>query len=284
MNREMVKQKGSKNKVSAPGKVILSGEHAVVYGYPALVAAVDRRLTVNDKLEVKSEIPMGCGMGSSAAYAVAISAMNLKHSGKALDKGKIYESAYEIEKQFHGNPSGADPAISTYGGWLWYRKEAEAVKLFSRISVARKLPDLLLFNTGKPEETTKEMVVNVVGKAYRESQDKVTASLRGIEGVCKAWLRFLTGEEKADAGELIRENEKYLEEIGAVSESTKSWVRKIEKAGGSAKISGAGGVKGASGIILLYYPHMDQFERWSEQLGIDVFKVKLGEGGVRNER
>ena len=36
----------SKISVSAPGKCILFGEHAVVYGHPAVAVAIDQRISV----------------------------------------------------------------------------------------------------------------------------------------------------------------------------------------------------------------------------------------------
>ena len=43
-------------RVSAPGKCILFGEHAVVYGHPAVAVAIDQRLTVSAELSSQWDI------------------------------------------------------------------------------------------------------------------------------------------------------------------------------------------------------------------------------------
>ncbi|MFZ5932846.1 MAG: mevalonate kinase family protein [Patescibacteria group bacterium] len=276
--------KGQKTvKVSAPGKVILSGEHAVVYGYPSLITAVSRRLSIKcikGKKKVDSEIPIGCGMGSSAAYAVAVSALKLKLSGKPWDLEKINREAYKMEKKRHGNPSGADNTTVTYGGLLWYRKESEELKVFSQISPRRKLPRIILINSGAPKESTKEMV-SLVGNLYRVRPKKVERIFGKIEEVTRTFLKFLLKEESPSLNDLIKENESLLEELGVVSEPTRSLIRKMEKIGAAVKISGAGGKTLGSGILLAYHPEPLKLLSFAKALNLEFFRVKLGEEGVR---
>ena len=240
---------------SAPGKIILSGEHAVVYGYPALVAAVDLYAKVRIekdksnlgvyplmakdivmktlrnterfldtkftklKINLGSEIPIGSGMGSSAAVSVCVAAALMKLARWKVDLEKINEIAYETEKYYHGNPSGVDPAISTYGGFLWYRKETNKFKTFSKIKPKIAIPEVILINTGKPRENTKEMVTYVAEKFSRNSR-RTENIFKNIEKNTRSFLKFFLQEETVSLIELIRENERYLEELGVVSDYT----------------------------------------------------------------
>lgn len=265
-------------KVSAPAKIILSGEHAVVYGYPAIATAINRRLSASQSGKIESNIPIGAGMGSSAAFAVAFSALKVG----SLDLEKINNFAYKLEKGLHGNPSGVDNTIVTYGGYLWYRKESENFKTFKQIEPEVKLPKLFLLNSGKPEESTKEMVT-YVGGLSKNHRIRVEGIFKEIEITTKGFLRLLLGESN-DLKELIRDNEKLLEDLGVVSEKTKRMVRIIEKAGGSAKISGAGGKKEGSGMLIVYHKDIEKMLLLGKRNDFDLSPVKLGEEGVRIEK
>mgnify|MGYP001168192365 CR=1 FL=1 len=101
-------------RASAPGKCILFGEHAVLYGQPAVAVAIEQRCNVTIKdskddewyleglifkpekhphidglrkrlwnrrqpltIAINSEVPSGSGLGSSAALSVAMSTRSL---------------------------------------------------------------------------------------------------------------------------------------------------------------------------------------------------------------
>lgn len=78
---------------------------------------------------VTSELPLGSGLGSSAAFCVALAAALLActdsvsldvNSQGWLSFGEkelelVNKWAFEGEKIIHGKPSGIDNAVSTYG-------------------------------------------------------------------------------------------------------------------------------------------------------------------------
>lgn len=273
---------------SAPGKVILSGEHAVVYGKPAVVCAIDKRLmltitqinktvyadpimpilemTVKDFLkqknekiieagysyEVSSTIPIGRGLGSSAAYSAVIAAGLLElFTGKQWAVTDINMCAYKIEKYFHKNSSGVDTSTSVMGGLIYYRKEFEFLKTISSLSI--KIPKhitdtLILIDTGKPTETTGEMVQNV-GSLFNNNPGKIEKYLNEIEKITKRLVVSLMKEDISLFKESIINNELFLEKINVVSKTTKNLIRKL-KTFGVGKITGGGGFKTASGYVL----------------------------------
>ncbi|QQS38756.1 hypothetical protein IPM62_05220 [Candidatus Woesebacteria bacterium] len=299
---------------SSPGKIILSGEHAVVYGHPALLAAVNKTLSITalddrllhtiyksidnlqstdslpyifnqqfihkHKLTIQSNIPIGCGMGSSAAYSTALS-MLIYSSDKHEIEDKVERLSYLFEKQKHNNSSGADTAVCQRGGFLWYRKESENFKIFKSLTPNSSFPKFSILNTGTPKESTGDMV-NLVSEKYKIKKSQTHKLLNNIADTTKCFLEFFLGNKKYQIKELIRENEILLEKLGVVSTSTASLIRQIEKIGGVAKICGAGGFKGDSGILLCYHTDLEIIKEFAQSHNISLLKgIKLGMPGAR---
>lgn len=119
---------------------------------------------------------------------------------------------------------------------------------------------------------------------YSNSGLKVEKIFKEMETITRNFLKLLLNEERLDIRELIRTNESLLEDLRVVSPTTRTLIRKIEKIGGAAKISGAGGVKKGSGIILAYHAHPDVLWSFAQKEELDILKVELGEEGVKIEK
>ena len=299
--------------VSVPGKVFLMGEHAVVYGKPALLSAVNLRLAVTvssseafqvisneptdhaeyavrfllDRLHVEgepnitiridSQIPAGFHLGSSAALAAGLSGALFYFYKQLWNPVKINELAYEIEKKSHGTPSGADNTAVTMGGFIWYRKELEFLKSIWQLPFKphTSLNHFFLLNTGRSKESTGELVARV-----RHLYDAKPAFVQRLLDINETQTkRVAVALKEGNEPELLdamRLGERTLEGMDVVSRKAISLIRKIEKAGGAAKILGGGGKEDGVGFLLCYHHAPKIFK---EKLQF----ITLGEDGIRLE-
>lgn len=309
--------------VSAPGKVFLMGEHAVVYGTPALLSAVNKRLVVtarssssfsistqnkhlkeymryaagivtNDQnmrslpqvtLSVDSDIPYGYHLGSSAAVAAATVGALLYVVSKLWNPDKINKLAYEVEKKQHGNPSGADNTSVVFGGFLWYRKELQYLKSMWQLPLVldKENDHFFLVNTGKPVETTGEMV-EYVAERKRRYPSRIQKALIVNEQQTRLLADALKHKRSKDIISAIQAGQHTLEVFGVVSSEVKKFIRDVEKLGGAAKILGGGGRKKSAGYVLCYHKKMKEVSQAAGSYGYEVESVVLGGDGIRLEK
>lgn len=302
-------------KVHAPGKLILSGEHAVVYGKPALAMAINRyvtaiampqllplvsfdlsdleyehgvtftalnrlksrikqnyqrfisgdfkirdvlqkpvelaqfafslffetvnlKLTQGVKIRVQSDIPMGCGMGSSAATILSIVHAIAHHLKVDLSPEVFYRLGLEAENMQHGYSSGLDLQVSLHGGCVLMRDGQ---------TLQRNVPNvpMYLVNTGIPKTTTGECVTHAARyfKNSTISDDFAQVTMTLDES--------LQQNNLAEIQRIVNANHELLVNIGVVPDKVQQFQKEIQQAQGAAKICGAGAVAGDKAGIML---------------------------------
>lgn len=285
---------------SAPGKVILLGEHAVVYGQPALAAALPLRLSVELRPEpdgplldlgahatppglldavagmakaagvsphfrarVTSEIPLGSGLGSSAALGVA-----LARAMKPCGPGEAARLALILERVLHGAPSGVDPAICALGGIIHFvRGDPPRIE-----AVTARAPVFLCIAPTGIARGTHATVLPLSERRAREPQryDAIFAKL----GLLVASGRSALESGELDLlGTLFDKAHGLLAALGVSCPELETTVVALRGAGAlGAKLTGAGGGGAAIGLAR----GEDHAAQLAAAVGKGAFAMRIG--------
>ncbi|SEH15381.1 mevalonate kinase [Natronorubrum sediminis] len=321
---------------SAPGKVYLFGEHAVVYGEPAVPCAIEVRAQVgveqrsDSKLRIhaedlsldgftveyggtagsppdvdvseslltaamgyvdvaiehvrdvtgeddvgfdvtiESDIPLGAGLGSSAAVVVAAIDAGTRELGTTLEIDELAERAYQTESAVQsGEASRADTFCSATGGAV--RVEGDDCRMLE----APDLPIVVGFDGGAGD--TGQLVAGV--RSLREEYSFASDTVEAIGDIVRKGERALERGDIEELGRLMNFNHGLLGALGVSSRSLDSMVWAARNAGAhGAKLTGAGG----GGCIVALDPSDETETALSYTPGCrDAFRAELAETGVR---
>jgi mevalonate kinase len=293
---------------SACGKVILLGEHAVVFGTPAIAAGIDRGATAvaeraestslelggsvmaDDESEVgrafrallgnlgaapvrvraESSLPVGAGLGSSAALAVAIARAVLELESERSPE-RVVAAAMAWERVFHGNPSGIDTEAAARGGCFAFSKAGGAEPIELRV------PLTLGIAIAGPSSSTRLMVESVARLAERRPE-VFRKTLAGIDSLVKNARFALEAGDLAALGRFFDLNQMLLSGLLVSTEEIETACRLAREAGAlGAKLTGAGG--GGAVIALCEADASPVLSAWQRH-GLTCFATQVRARGA----
>ncbi len=270
-------------KASAAAKVILCGEHAVVYGQPAIAVPLsdvraratwvqsgtsslrvhlpdvgetwdwppgprDHPLslliretlayleipTPGGELTVRSDIPVGGGLGSSAAIAVAVVRVLAAVAHRPLSPAEVSALAYKAETIWHGTPSGIDNTVIAYERPVWFVRGTPPEPFTPHD------PFTLVVGDSGVSASTRDVVL-AVRQAWQKAPHRYERLFQAIGQLVHQIRDALEHGRVKDVGPLLDENHRLLREMGVSSPVLDNLVDAARRAGAlGAKLAGAG--------------------------------------------
>lgn len=285
---------------SAPAKVILFGEHAVVYGLPAIAAPLstlrasavatptpagsglfieaidlgeqvsigisspspDHTLAraallclselgireVDLAVRLSSQIPIASGLGSGAALTAALMRVLIASAGAVLPNERLNELVYEVEREFHGTPSGVDNTVVVFERAITFvRGERPAL-------LAVGAPFTLIVADTGVRSSTREAVEGVRSLVEFDPA-RVRPLLNAIGAIAERARAAIAAGDVQALGPLMIENHALLSQLAVSSPELDDLVRAALAAGAwGAKLSGGG--RGGNMIALVAEGHV----------------------------
>jgi mevalonate kinase len=283
----------------AHGKVILLGEHSVVYGHPALAGALADGVTVeatagagllripqwscviDPTVDVESSLArayaelrrragapaldltltfhLPTGAGLGSSAAMAVAI------GRAfgLDGAALADAAMASETVIHGKPSGLDHTVSIAGGFGLFTR-ADGLRPLR----AAPLP-ITIGHTGKARDTKGR--VARVAQLLGERSDEVRGRFAAIEALVARGADAVARGSYGELGAAMNENQRHLEALDVSCPEIERMCAIARDAGAfGAKLTGGGG----GGCVIAVGNDAAVATAW-QQSGFETFRATV---------
>ena len=109
------------------------------------------------------------------------------------------DSYLQIEKIFHGRPSGIDNTVATYGNYVIYAKGEEGKQSVDKFKASETIDlRVLVVDSGVPKDT-RQQVANV-RKLYERHTSVCEGLLSSVDGIVEKFVKILKGEYEDGLG------------------------------------------------------------------------------------
>ena len=301
----------------SPGKIILLGEHGVIYGKPCLSMAISLKVAVNVEignsymvnmqpmdgkrhtyikkavemiwdgkpLEITtfSQIPSASGLGSSAAITTAVVAALLKMKND-FSKMKVAENSFEIEYNVQGRASPNDTSTCSYGKAILVKNERQDGYLWSFSKGGNswfiypfEIPQMKIVIGATGIKGKTPQLIKKISK-FINSSSFAKDLLNEMETLVLNGEKALKKNDMVEFGEIMNEDQKILRIFGASTKEIEKLISTAIKAGAyGAKLTGAGG----GGSIIAIGGNPEKIADAIKKRGRDAYIVMPDKEGVK---